>query len=85
MAEGKDKEVVDEGESECSLEYVSPGARFFPQITRAAVVKIEMEEPFEGMEIYKINDVDIRLFHVADIPPEAFPYPNCLFVSNLSL
>ena len=54
---------------------------FFKELSRMAIVKMEIEEPFKDLEMYDLNNVDIRPLDVSNIPPESWPYSNCLFVS----
>ena len=63
------------------MEYPLPGARFFREVSRCSIIKTELDEPMKDIVIYDLYDVDIRPMDISQIPPEAKPYPNCLFVS----
>ena len=67
------------------MELKAPGARFFAEVSRLSIIKIDMENPFKDIVLYELNDVDTRPLDVSKIPPEAWPYPKCLFVSVLQI
>lgn len=56
--------------------------RFFTEVNRCSVVHTELDNPFKDMVMYDLEDVDIKPLDLSKIPPEARPYPNCLFVSR---
>lgn len=75
------------GEKKChaSMEHKVPGARFFSEISRCSIIRIELDEPTKNMVLYDLYDTDIKPMDVSSIPPGAYPYPNCLFVSTCSV
>ena len=65
-----------------SLMYKPPGVRFFKEASKCSIIRTEYDDPFQGMELYELGDVHIKPLDTSKIPPEAWPYPNCLFVSE---
>ena len=64
-----------------SVDYIHPGVRFFKEVNRGSIIRTEFDDPFKDIVIYNLTDVDIKPLDVSKIVPEAYPYPNCLFVS----
>jgi hypothetical protein len=71
-----------EGKCHASMKPKEPGARFFSEVSRCSIIRTELDEPFKGIALYELYDTDIRPLDVSMIPPGAWPYPNCLFVST---
>ena len=69
------------GSANSTFQPVSPGAPFFSEVGRASIVGTEFDDPFPGIVLYDLHEVDVRPLDVSEIPPEAWPYPDCLFVS----
>ncbi len=65
-----------------SLVLKFPGLRFFTEVSKNSIIRTEIENPFENMQLYELDDVDIKPLDVSKIPPEAWPYPTCFFVSG---
>ena len=68
-----------------SIKYRLPGVRFFKEVSRSSIVMTELEQPFKKIGLYSLDDVDIKPLDTSKIPPEAWPYPTCLFVSSHDL
>ncbi len=64
-----------------TMQYKHPGVRFFAEVSRCSIIRTELEDPFKGIVLYDLTDVDIKPLDVSKIPSEAWPYPNCVFVS----
>ena len=60
-----------------------PGAAFFKEVSREAILKIEYEDPFESMKFFHLIGVEKRPLTLADVPVEYRPYKGCIFVSEL--
>lgn len=71
------------GETKChaNMQHKVPGTRFFSEVSRCSIIRIELDEPTKNIVLYDLYDTDIRPMDVSLIPPGAYPYPNCLFVS----
>ena len=71
------------GESRChpTMQYEERGVRFFSKVSRCSIIRTELDEPTKNMVLYDLYDTDIRPLDVSAIPPGAYPYPDCLFVS----
>ncbi len=63
------------------MEYKPGGARFFADVNRKSIVKIELQDPCsKDLKIFDIISIEVN---PVKVPHEYWPYPNCLFVSFL--
>ena len=60
-------------------------ARFFPEITRDAILHIEGTNPFKTMKMFDLAGVEKKAVTLQAIPATYRPYEGCMFVSWLLL
>lgn len=58
-----------------------PGVGFYADMGKIGIVRVEMDNPYQDMVLYDLQEVDLRPMNILDIPPEAKPYPGCLQAS----
>ena len=56
-----------------------PGVRFFKEVNRCSIMKIEIDEPFMEIKLFELHGVDLHPLEVENL--EYYPYPGCIFVS----
>lgn len=61
---------------------VPPGATFFKEVSRRAILEIEYEDPFESIKLFSLIGVEKRPITFEDVPAEYRPYKGCIFVSE---
>lgn len=81
LKDGISIRFMGEEKANLSMRYTLPGVRFYVEVSRCSVVKQELDDPFREIALYSIDGVDVCPLDVSKIPPGAYPYPNCLFVS----
>lgn len=64
---------------------VPPGATFFKEVSRQAILEIEYEDPFESIKLFSLIGVEKRPITLEDVPAEYRPYKGCIFVSECLL
>ena len=62
-----------------SMKMKAPGARFFKEVNRAAIMKIEFDEVLTGFKIFEFVGVHAKPLVVEN--PDYYPHPGCIFVS----
>lgn len=55
--------------------------KFFTEVCRLSIVNDELVNPFDRLKLYTFIGVDSHPLDTSEIPEEAYPYPDCIFVS----
>ena len=59
-----------------------PGAAFFKEVSRRAILQIEYEDPFENIKLFSLVGIEKRPITLRDVPTDYRPYKGCIFVSE---
>jgi len=62
-----------------SMRMKAHGARFFREVDRTSIMKIEHDEVFTGIKVFNIRGCHNKPIVIENL--DYYPYPGCLFVS----
>ncbi len=66
-----------------SMQMKAKGSRFFREVSRKSIMKIEFDEVLTGLKVFNIVGTHIKPLVVED--QDYYPHPGCLFVSLMFL